>query len=64
MFRELLQNADDASAAAVEIRFETKSYIDGDKAGASQQDETLLKTTPVRVVHLAACFIGLIPGLA
>ena len=28
MFRELLQNSDDAFSKAVEIRFETKTYID------------------------------------
>lgn len=70
MFRELLQNADDASASAVEIHFETKSYIDGGKAGAGQvppvQDEPLpdLKTTLVRVVLLPPCSFGLIAGFA
>ena len=28
VFRELLQNSDDASATAVEIHFETKGYVD------------------------------------
>ena len=27
MFRELLQNSDDAGARSVEIRFETKEYL-------------------------------------
>lgn len=32
MFRELLQNSDDAQSQAVEIRFETRGYLDSDKA--------------------------------
>ena len=61
MFRELLQNADDACSAAVEIHFETKKYIDArEKSGAdrpsfihrssSVRDERLpdLKTALVR----------------
>jgi hypothetical protein len=36
VFRELLQNSDDASSKAVEIRFETKRYIDRDNAREDQ----------------------------
>jgi hypothetical protein len=35
-FRELLQNSDDASSKAVEIRFETKGYIDRTNASEDQ----------------------------
>jgi hypothetical protein len=34
VFRELLQNSDDASARAVEIRFETEAYLARSKQGA------------------------------
>lgn len=34
VFRELLQNSDDAQSRAVEIRFETQAYVDR-KAGRS-----------------------------
>jgi len=69
VFRELLQNSDDASSTAVEIRFETKKYVDGEKLSGDQdppvQDECLpdLKTTLVRGFRLSSCFVGLI-GLA
>ncbi|RPD65851.1 hypothetical protein L226DRAFT_529987 [Lentinus tigrinus ALCF2SS1-7] len=59
VFRELLQNSDDASATAVEIHFETKEYIqrknakrdgDGESEATSEEGNTLpdLKTA---VVH-------------
>ena len=66
VFRELLQNSDDASSTAVEIRFETKKYVDRERSGANQvpsaQEECLpdLKTTSVRGFHLSSCFVGLI----
>lgn len=66
MFRELLQNADDASSTAVEIRFETKGYVDRERSSGDQappvQDERLpdLKTTLVRGFHLSSCFVDLI----
>ena len=69
MFRELLQNSDDASSTAVEIRFETKKYVDRENSGADQalfvQDEHLpnLKTAPVCGFHISSCFVDLI-GLA
>ena len=56
MFRELLQNSDDASAGTVEIRFETKEYADREKSGADQappvQDERFpdLTTALVRAL--------------
>ncbi|KAH9014859.1 hypothetical protein EDB84DRAFT_1590279 [Lactarius hengduanensis] len=53
VFRELLQNSDDAGAHSVEIRFETESYLFREKpsdieADISQENLPTLKTT---VVH-------------
>ncbi|KZT69065.1 hypothetical protein DAEQUDRAFT_751065 [Daedalea quercina L-15889] len=36
VFRELLQNSDDAGAKRVEIRFETKEYLDSKKADGAE----------------------------
>lgn len=54
VFRELLQNSDDAKAKEVEIRFETKEFRDRNAEGASsEQHEPAsvglpdLRTTPV-----------------
>ena len=69
VFRELLQNSDDASSTAVEIRFETKNYVDREKSGADQapsvqnEDFPDLKTASVRGFHVSSCFVDLI-GLA
>ena len=38
VFRELLQNADDAEARSVEIRFETRTYLSREK-GDLRSDE-------------------------
>ena len=38
MFRELLQNSDDAQSSAVEIRFETAAYLNDEQ---KRIDETL-----------------------
>ena len=61
VFRELLQNSDDASAKAVEIHFETKAYVakreggetvDVDAAGDGAVEKLPdLKTAIVRRVH-------------
>jgi hypothetical protein len=40
VFRELLQNADDAEAHSVEIRFETGAYVSREKGGDLQSDNT------------------------
>ena len=62
MFRELLQNSDDAFSKAVEIRFETKKYIDKDNTSDGQTSSPLdgplpdLKTTLVRGFHLSCVF--------
>ena len=49
MFRELLQNSDDAGARSVEIRFETEQYLSQEK-GEEPKPEDLpdLKTTVAR----------------
>jgi hypothetical protein len=39
VFRELLQNADDAEARSVEIRFETEAYLSREKGDDVQSDE-------------------------
>ncbi|OCH90810.1 hypothetical protein OBBRIDRAFT_834709 [Obba rivulosa] len=39
VFRELLQNSDDAGATAVEIHFETKEYLDRKKGDAAHLSE-------------------------
>lgn len=48
VFRELLQNSDDARSSAVEIRFETEQYIRRDRNGGDEpQALPDLKTAPV-----------------
>lgn len=39
VFRELLQNSDDAQSKAVEIRFETQSFIDRKATGEGVIEE-------------------------
>ena len=66
VFRELLQNSDDASSKAVEIRFETKRYIDRNNSSEVRAppllDERLpdLKTALVRGFRFSSCSVGLI----
>ena len=66
VFRELLQNSDDASSKAVEIRFETKRYIE---RSSSSEDPVPprrgvhlpdLKTVSVCSFRLPSRFVGLI----
>jgi len=47
VFRELLQNSDDAQSKAVEIRFQTQDFLDGEQTTGSRDGEALpdLKTT-------------------
>jgi len=61
VFRELLQNSDDASSKAVEIRFETRRYIDRNNPS---EDRLLdLKTALVCGFRFLPCSVDLI-GLA
>ena len=46
MFRELLQNSDDAGAHSVEICFETESYISREKRSDIELDESLKESLP------------------
>jgi hypothetical protein len=39
VFRELLQNSDDAGARSVEIRFETEEYMSREKGGEPHSDK-------------------------
>jgi len=54
VFRELLQNSDDAGAHSVEIRFETENYLSREKRSdvelndSLQEDLPNLKTAVVR----------------
>ena len=56
MFRELLQNSDDAGARSAEIRFETEEHLSRAKSDEPQSDEPRqenlpdLKTTVARGV--------------
>ena len=61
MFRELLQNSDDASSKAVEIRFETKRYIDRNHSREDRLPD--LKTALVCSFRFLPHFVDLI-GLA
>ena len=45
VFRELLQNSDDAKSSGVEIRFETKDYLDAENVASSEQGLDLENTT-------------------
>lgn len=40
VFRELLQNSDDAQSKAVEIRFETQEYLDKNGGDAASLEST------------------------
>ncbi|KAN0125288.1 Protein of unknown function (DUF3684) domain containing protein [Lactarius tabidus] len=53
VFRELLQNSDDAGAHSVEIRFETESYLSREKRSDAVPDESLkdLPNLKTAVVH-------------
>ena len=46
MFRELLQNSDDAGAHSVEIRFETESYLFREKRSDVELDDSLKEDLP------------------
>jgi hypothetical protein len=39
VFRELLQNSDDAGAYSVEIRFETENYVSREKQNDNPSEE-------------------------
>ena len=47
VFRELLQNSDDASAKSVEIHFDTEEYVQRNKDGVPATDESETSLTPL-----------------
>ena len=52
VFRELLQNSDDAKSSTVEIRFETKDYLDAENVASSEQGLDLENTTVSTLSHV------------
>ena len=56
VFRELLQNSDDASSTAVEIRFETKKYVDRERSGTNQAPSAQEECLPDRNTTLVRAF--------
>jgi hypothetical protein len=46
VFRELLQNSDDAEARSVEIRFETKAYLSRENGDDLQSDNPERENLP------------------
>lgn len=71
VFRELLQNSDDAGATTVEIHFETQAYMSSKGASSTNgQNEGLgekvvarklpdLKSAMVRICHVSLAWIVL-----
>ena len=59
MFRELLQNSDDAGARSVEIRFETEEYLSRGDYDDSQSDESEQEDLPDLKTAVACGFLGL-----
>ncbi len=60
MFRELLQNSDDAGARSVEIRFETEEYLSREKGDESRSDEFNQEDLPDLKTAVARGFLWLI----
>ena len=59
MFRELLQNSDDAEARSVEIRFETEGYLSREKDNKPQSDGPKQLGLPDLKTAVACGFLGL-----
>ncbi len=57
MFRELLQNADDAGARSVEIRFETEAYLSREKGNYRKRVDLPDLKTAVACGFLSALFM-------
>ena len=62
VFRELLQNSDDAQATAVEIRFETQSFLDLMDLSSLSSEETLSGALPDLRTTLVSNHALCIPG--
>jgi hypothetical protein len=59
VFRELLQNSDDARARSVEIRFETEEYLSREEDDDTQSDESEQEDLPDLKTAVACGFPGL-----
>jgi hypothetical protein len=57
VFRELLQNSDDARARSVEIRFETEGYLSREKGDEPQSDEPKQEELPDLKTAMARGFL-------
>jgi hypothetical protein len=53
VFRELLQNSDDAQSKAVEIRFETQPFIDRKATG-----ESIVEVSEAHLPNLKTALVG------
>jgi hypothetical protein len=58
VFRELLQNSDDAGSRSVEIRFETKMHLSGDK-GVNLQSDKYDQSLPDLKTAVACGFLSI-----
>ena len=52
VFRELLQNSDDAQSKAVEIRFETQPFIDRKTTGESVAEVSEIHLPNLKTAHV------------
>jgi hypothetical protein len=59
VFRELLQNSDDAEARSVEIRFETEKCLSRGEDGDIQSDESEQEDLPDLKTAMACGFLSL-----
>lgn len=57
VFRELLQNSDDASATAVEIHFETKDFVDKRNSKVDGSEEGLATSTDTALPDLKTALV-------
>ena len=57
MFRELLQNSDDAGASSVEIRFETEVYMSREEGDDTQSAEPKQEVLPDLKAAVARGFL-------
>jgi hypothetical protein len=57
VFRELLQNADDARAERVEIRFETQAFLDAGDAAPAEDEGPAPDLRTVQVCELCCVVV-------
>jgi hypothetical protein len=64
VFRELLQNSDDAGARSIEIRFKTEEYLSREEGDETQSDESEQEDLPDLKTAVACGFLSLnLPGV-